>query len=118
MFPPTNGMVEPHEYFNKWKMVDSEAFTGVDGDELTELLLRGKLCYFFIRLPAASFDDLSELTYPAIFFVGHRCCILFNILMYAIILMLSPDELAHTHQSSLKEGKVLFAPGQINQISD
>jgi hypothetical protein len=47
MFPPTNDKVEPHEYFNKWKTVDSEAFTGVDGDELTELLLRGKLCSFF-----------------------------------------------------------------------
>jgi hypothetical protein len=39
MFPPTNDTVEPHEYFNKWKTVDSEAFTNVDVDELAELLL-------------------------------------------------------------------------------
>ena len=47
MFPPTNDKVELHKYFNKWKTVDSEAFTGVDGDERTKLLLQGKLCSFF-----------------------------------------------------------------------
>jgi hypothetical protein len=42
-FPPNNTMVEPHKYFEKWKVFDSEAFVGVNGDELTELLLRGML---------------------------------------------------------------------------
>lgn len=46
-FPPTNTMVEPHAYFDKWKAFDSAAFVGVIGDELTELLLRGMLCSFF-----------------------------------------------------------------------
>ena len=42
-FPPANTMVEPHKYFAKWKAFDSEAFVGMSGDELTELLLRGML---------------------------------------------------------------------------
>ncbi|KAL3816436.1 hypothetical protein ACHAXA_000086 [Cyclostephanos tholiformis] len=40
-FPPTNTMVEPHLYFEKWNAFDPAAFVGVIGDELTELLLRG-----------------------------------------------------------------------------
>ena len=41
-FPPTNSKVEPHEYFAKWKTFDREAFADESGDELKELLKRGK----------------------------------------------------------------------------
>ncbi len=41
MFPPKNTMVEPHDYFTKWKKFDSEAFAGVSSDEQIGLLLRG-----------------------------------------------------------------------------
>jgi hypothetical protein len=43
MFPPKNTTVEPHEYFTKWKMLDSEAFVGVSDDVQIELLVRGMI---------------------------------------------------------------------------
>ena len=42
-FPPTNTTVEMHEYFGKWKTFDDDAFDGLSGDELVELLAKG-LC--------------------------------------------------------------------------
>jgi hypothetical protein len=40
MLPPNNTTVEPHEYFTKWKILDSEAFVGVSEDVQIELLVR------------------------------------------------------------------------------
>jgi hypothetical protein len=48
MFPPTNKMVEPHEYFTKWKPFDSDAFAGVSSDEQMGLLLRGMTFFIII----------------------------------------------------------------------
>eukprot|EP00984_Skeletonema_dohrnii_P029895 scaffold20854_cov126-Skeletonema_dohrnii-CCMP3373.AAC.4 len=39
LFPPTNHAVEAHEYFQKWKCLSREAFTG-EGEELNSLLKR------------------------------------------------------------------------------
>ena len=39
LFPPTNHAVEAHEYFEKWKRLSREAFTG-EGEELKALLKR------------------------------------------------------------------------------
>ena len=47
MLPPNNTTVEPHEYFTKWKILDSEAFVGVSEDVQIELLVRGMLFLHF-----------------------------------------------------------------------
>ena len=40
-FPPMNPRVEPHAYFSKWKAVDKEVFSDLDGDELVNMLKKG-----------------------------------------------------------------------------
>ncbi|KAL7537488.1 hypothetical protein ACHAXR_007847 [Thalassiosira sp. AJA248-18] len=49
IFPPTNALVEPHEYFEKWKTFDEEAFADETGEELKALLKRAvrKSKFFF-----------------------------------------------------------------------
>ena len=41
-FPPINDEVEPHEYFDKWQAFDEEAFAVYGGEDLLNLLGRGK----------------------------------------------------------------------------
>lgn len=42
ILPPENLFVEAHEYFKKWKTLDESAFTGMDEEQLMDLLKRGK----------------------------------------------------------------------------
>ena len=64
-FPPTNSKVETHEYFAKWKTLDSGAFEDVSGDELDELLKRAvKKAKFFLhpdKLPKDLTDNQTLL---------------------------------------------------------
>ena len=65
IFPPTNSKVETHEYFAKWKTLDSGAFEDVSGDELDELLKRAvKKAKFFLhpdKLPKDLTDNQTLL---------------------------------------------------------
>ena len=60
-FPPTNSKVESHEYFAKWKTLDSGAFDDVDGDdELKELLKRAVRKAKFFLHPDKLPKDLTD----------------------------------------------------------
>ena len=60
-FPPTNSKVECHEYFAKWKTLDSGAFDDVDGDdELNELLKRAVRKAKFFLHPDKLPKDLTD----------------------------------------------------------
>jgi hypothetical protein len=114
MFPPTNDAVEPHEYFDKWKTVDSEAFVGVDGDELTELLLRG---LFFSFFDVCLFHYLMIL--PNLFILLIFIQTLFYIMMYAsyscyhgMNLLIPSSTMTYTHPAS-KKAKFFFHPDKL-----
>lgn len=49
LFPPLNPKVEDHEYFNKWKSFDADAFEE-EGDALKELLKRGMI-FCIVTIP-------------------------------------------------------------------
>mmetsp|Transcript_43250 Transcript_43250/g.90883 ORF Transcript_43250/g.90883 Transcript_43250/m.90883 type:complete len:177 (+) Transcript_43250:1052-1582(+) len=59
-FPPTNTKVEHHDYFEKWKTFDKEAFEDESGDELKELLKRAVRKAKFFLHPDKLPNDLTE----------------------------------------------------------
>lgn len=60
IFPPTNSKVETHEYFAKWKTLDSGAFEDVSEDELNELLKRAVRKSKFFLHPDKLPKDLTD----------------------------------------------------------
>ena len=59
-FPPTNSKVGSHEYFAKWKTLDSGAFDDVSDDELNELLKRAVRKAKFFLHPDKLPKDLTD----------------------------------------------------------
>jgi len=63
-FPPTNPTVEPHVYFNKWKSLDNEAFSDLDGDELANILNRAvRKAKFFLHPDKLPKDATENQTF-------------------------------------------------------
>jgi hypothetical protein len=60
LFPPTNTMVENHEYYFKWKEFSEDAFSDSSGDELKELLKRANRKAKFFLHPDKLPNDLTE----------------------------------------------------------
>ena len=60
LFPPTNTMVEEHDYFAKWKTLDTDAFSDVSKDEKNELLKRAVRKAKFFLHPDKLPKDLTE----------------------------------------------------------
>ena len=60
LFPPTNTMVEDHDYFAKWKTLDTDAFSDVSNDEKNELMKRAVRKAKFFLHPDKLPKDLTE----------------------------------------------------------
>ena len=102
MFPPTNSMVKPHEYFTKWEAFDSDAYMGVNGDDLTILLLRG-MCFFLSTLVCCNFCFLPfHLSVLSLFLFLCDFC---NGGDDGIAVRIDID-----FHPSFKEGQAIFAP--------
>jgi hypothetical protein len=75
LFPATNEFVEDHAHFDKWKDFSEDAFAGVSGDELKNLLKRAaKKAKLFLH-PDKLPNDLTEnqtLLFKSIWDVIHE----------------------------------------------
>ena len=60
LFPPTNTMVDEHDYYAKWKTLDTDAFSDVSNDEKKELLKRAVRKAKFFLHPDKLPKDLTE----------------------------------------------------------
>ena len=60
LLPPINSLVEPHEYFIKWKGFSEDAFVGESGEDLKELLKRAVRKAKFFLHPDKLPNDLTE----------------------------------------------------------
>ena len=60
LFPPINSLVEPHDYFLKWKEFSEDAFEGESGRDLNELLKRAVRKAKFFLHPDKLPNDLTE----------------------------------------------------------